>query len=91
MAVFLKNGLSAGHVRPLVDTGISRVSFTCCRIAVQVTCGTATACRRMHRSTRADVTLAAPAPLHFPTFPCSNHVRRSRCTVLASMWVSAAT
>ncbi|KFM63924.1 hypothetical protein X975_03180, partial [Stegodyphus mimosarum] len=74
----------------LVDAGTSRVSRTCCRIAVQVTCGTATACQRMSRSTRADVTPAAPAPLLLPTFPCSNHIRHSRCTMLASMWVSAA-
>ncbi|KFM71541.1 hypothetical protein X975_26782, partial [Stegodyphus mimosarum] len=59
----------------LVDTGASRVSCICCRIAVQVTCGTATACRRMRQSTRADVTLAAPSALLLPTFPCSNHVR----------------
>ncbi|KFM67998.1 hypothetical protein X975_07729, partial [Stegodyphus mimosarum] len=74
----------------LVDTGTSRVSCTCCRIAVQVTCRTTTACRQMRRTTRAGVTLAAPAPLVLPTFPCSNHVCHSRCTVLASMWVSAA-
>ena len=74
----------------LVDMGTSRVSCTCCRMEVQVTCGSATACRRMRRSTRTDVTRAAPAPLNLATFPCSNHVRHSRCTVDASMWVSAA-
>ncbi|KFM66457.1 hypothetical protein X975_03980, partial [Stegodyphus mimosarum] len=74
----------------LVDTGTSRVSCTCCRIAVQVTCATAAACQMMRRSTRADVTLAAPAPILLPTIPCFNYVRHSGCTVLAFMWVSAA-
>ena len=53
-------------------------------------CGTATACRRMRRSTRADVTAAAPAPRIRATCPCSNHLRHSRCTVDASKCVSAA-
>ena len=45
----------------LVDTETSRVSCTCCRIEVQVICGSTTACRWMRRSSRADVTLTAPA------------------------------
>ena len=44
----------------------------------------------LRRSEGADVTLAFPAPLSFTAFLCSNHVRQSRCTVDASMWVSAA-
>ncbi|KFM64706.1 hypothetical protein X975_00718, partial [Stegodyphus mimosarum] len=43
----------------------------------------------MRRSTRVDITLAAPAPLELDTFPCSNHRRHSRCTVEASRCESA--
>ncbi|KFM63587.1 putative RNA-directed DNA polymerase from transposon BS, partial [Stegodyphus mimosarum] len=41
-------------------------------------------CRRTRRSTRAEVTLAAPAPLELDTFPCSTHCRRSQFTVNTS-------
>ncbi|UYV64740.1 hypothetical protein LAZ67_3001829 [Cordylochernes scorpioides] len=55
-------------------------------MAVQVACGAATACRRIRRSTRADVTLVAPTFLLIATFPCSNHLLHSRCTVDASRY-----
>ncbi|GFX44014.1 hypothetical protein TNCV_4112931 [Trichonephila clavipes] len=57
---------------------------------VDVACGAATAWRRMRRSSRADVTLAAPGPLESATFPCANHLHQRRCTVDTSRLVSAA-
>ena len=74
----------------LVDTETSSVSCTCCRIEVQVTFWSVTACRRMHRSTRGGVSLIAPAPINLATLPCSSHLRHSLCSVDASMWISVA-
>lgn len=55
-----------------------------------MTCEFVTAFRRMRRSTRADVTLAALVSVKLSTFPPYNHLRHSRGSEDASRCVFAA-
>lgn len=74
----------------LINMGTSRVFSTCCRMEVEVACRFTTTCQWMRRSTRVDVTLTTPDSFKFATFPCSNHLRHSQCTVDESRCISAA-
>lgn len=74
----------------LVSMGTSKVSWTCCRMQIEVACLFNTSCQRMCQSTCVDISLVAPTLLKLATFPHSNHFCCSWCTVNTSRCVSPA-